>query len=99
MEMDDLIDTTANGRPLRAVNQKRASAAGGVAIICEGGYCIDSTVYDNDGKVIKEIPRRTVRPQDTFIAAVRSRKIADLRPDILQGHLSTAVCHMGNISL
>ena len=73
-----------------------------VAIICEGGYCVDTTVYDNDGKVIKEWPRppvRTVRPQDAFVAAIRSREIADLRPDILQGHLSTAVCHMGNISL
>jgi predicted dehydrogenase len=99
MEMDDLIDTTADGRTLRAVNEKRSSAAGGVAIVCEGGYCIDTTVYDNAGKVIRELPRRTVRPQTAFVAAIRSRKIADLRPDILQGHLSTAVCHMANISL
>jgi hypothetical protein len=102
MEMDDFIDTTADGRPLRAVNQKRSSASGGVAIICQGGYCVDTTVYDNDGNVIREWPRppvRLVRPQEAFIAAIRSRKIADLRPDILDGHLSTAVCHMGNISL
>ena len=33
-----------------------------------------------------------------FVDAVRSRKPADLRADILQGHLSSALCHLGNIS-
>jgi hypothetical protein len=33
-----------------------------------------------------------------FIAAVRSRKVADLNADILEGHLSSALCHLGNIS-
>jgi predicted dehydrogenase len=33
-----------------------------------------------------------------FIDAVRSRKRADLNADILEGHLSSALCHLGNIS-
>jgi len=33
-----------------------------------------------------------------FIAAVRSRKHTDLNADILEGHLSSALCHTGNIS-
>jgi predicted dehydrogenase len=33
-----------------------------------------------------------------FLKAVRSRKSEDLNADILQGHLSSALCHMGNIS-
>ena len=33
-----------------------------------------------------------------FIKAVRSRKVADLNADILEGHLSSALCHTGNIS-
>ena len=33
-----------------------------------------------------------------FIGAVRSRKIEDLHADILDGHLSSALCHLGNIS-
>ncbi len=33
-----------------------------------------------------------------FITAVRSRKIEDLNADILEGHLSSALCHLGNIS-
>jgi predicted dehydrogenase len=33
-----------------------------------------------------------------FIAAVRSRKVADLHADILEGHYSSALCHLANIS-
>jgi predicted dehydrogenase len=33
-----------------------------------------------------------------FIAAVRSRRIEDLKADVLQGHYSAALCHLPNIS-
>jgi hypothetical protein len=33
-----------------------------------------------------------------FVAAVRSRKSGDLAAEALQGHHSTACCHMANIS-
>lgn len=33
-----------------------------------------------------------------FVNAVRSRKHEDLNADILDGHLSSALCHIGNIS-
>ena len=33
-----------------------------------------------------------------FIKAVRSRRWQDLNADILDGHLSSALCHLGNIS-
>lgn len=33
-----------------------------------------------------------------FIQAVRSRKRSDLTADIHEGHLSSALCHLGNIS-
>ncbi len=33
-----------------------------------------------------------------FISAVRSRKVSDLRADVLEGHLSSALVHMANIS-
>lgn len=35
---------------------------------------------------------------DNFTAAVRSRKADTLNADILEGHLSSALCHTGNIS-
>lgn len=34
----------------------------------------------------------------TFIAGVRSRKIEDLGVDIEEGHLSSALCHLANMS-
>jgi predicted dehydrogenase len=33
-----------------------------------------------------------------FLDAVRSRKPSDLHAEILEGHLSSALCHLGNIS-
>ncbi len=33
-----------------------------------------------------------------FVKAVHSRKTTDLNADILEGHLSSALCHLGNIS-
>jgi predicted dehydrogenase len=33
-----------------------------------------------------------------FIAAIRSRRVADLNADILEGHYSSALCHLANIS-
>ena len=56
------------------------------------------------------LPRPSGEPGDTggfsahkghlhnFISAVRSRKVSDLRADILEGHLSTAMVHMANTS-
>ncbi len=37
-------------------------------------------------------------PFGNFIDCVRSRKREDLNAEILQGHLSSATCHIGNIS-
>jgi predicted dehydrogenase len=33
-----------------------------------------------------------------FVKAVRSGKVEDLTADILEGHLSSALCHLGNVS-
>jgi predicted dehydrogenase len=37
-------------------------------------------------------------PWSAFIGAVRSGKVTDLAPDIEEGHLSSALCHLGNIA-
>lgn len=82
-----------SGRPSPSPNT-------GVVVQCEGGYADlrDLVVYDNKGKEIKRFKSKSPGPQASFIKAVRSRKIRDIRTDILEGHLSTALCHMGNIS-
>src|SRR5690606_1914484 len=35
---------------------------------------------------------------ENFLKAVRSRNYQDLNADIEEGHLSSALCHLGNIS-
>ncbi len=53
--------------------------------------------YNNDGEVIKKFSG----PEEhyaNFIKAVRSGKKEDLNADILEGHLSSALCHLGNVS-
>jgi predicted dehydrogenase len=52
---------------------------------------------DRDGKVT-EVFKGDGDHYGNFIKAVRSRKVSDLNGDILEGHLSSAMCHLGNIS-
>ena len=54
-------------------------------------------VVDNDNKLIKEF-KGGGDHFGNFIQAVRSRNPKDLNADILEGHLSSALCHTGNIS-
>jgi len=75
----------------------------GMVINCEGGYFAGGRgggwVYDNNGKRIKQFPGDGGGDhQANFIKAVRSRKVSDLRADVLEGHISAALCHMANIS-
>lgn len=61
-------------------------------------------VIDKNGKTIREIKgslggdsgRQLHR--ENFIQAVRSRNASELNCDVRTGHLSTALCHLGNIS-
>jgi predicted dehydrogenase len=69
---------------------------------CENGYvmCPDylsGIAFDKDGKEIKRW-RANGDHYGNFINAVRSRKSSDLNADIQEGHLSSALCHLGNIS-
>ncbi|NLP08933.1 gfo/Idh/MocA family oxidoreductase, partial [bacterium] len=57
------------------------------------------SVYDNNKKRIKQFPGDGGgQHQANFIDAVRSRRVEDLRADIEQGHITSAVCHLANIA-
>jgi hypothetical protein len=53
--------------------------------------------YSNDGEIVKRFGAGGDH-FGNFVAAVRSRKSTDLNADILEGHLSSALCHLGNVS-
>ncbi|MGB7158379.1 MAG: Gfo/Idh/MocA family oxidoreductase [Tepidisphaeraceae bacterium] len=96
--MSNLEAEAADGRPVVIPHD---GGNQGVAIFCEGGYCYDGVIYDNDGKEMKRFdttPAERARPQENFIKGVRSRRNDDLRTDIEQGHRSATFCHMGNVS-
>ena len=66
---------------------------------CEGGYVMmhAGVVRDNQGKEIKRFGGKE-DPFGNFIRALRSGKREDLNAEVLEGHLSTNICHAGNIS-
>jgi hypothetical protein len=75
----------------------------GIVIECEDGYFAGGGgggwIYDNSGKKVKQfLGDGGGKHQNNFIKAVRSRKVSDLNCDIIEGHLSAALCHMSNIS-
>lgn len=70
-------------------------------IVCEHGY-VDLgylIAYDSNGNRIKLFKsERNISSADNFIKALRSRKKEDIKIPIDEGHLSTSLCHLGNIS-
>ncbi len=65
-----------------------------LSAVAGGGWA-----YGNDGERIKQFSGGGGGGHhQNFIDAVRSHKISDLNADIHKGHLSSALCHMGNVS-
>ena len=93
------------GLPARAGAKemdKFMNSAVGVLIHCEGGHVLvpnytTAIAYDKSGQEIKRL-QGADNHYENFIKAVRSRKSSDLNADIWEGHLSSALCHTGNIS-
>ena len=70
----------------------------GTLVDCEGGYVTDGVAYDHDGKLIRKFDRTRVSTKQNFINAVRNRDADSLFTDALEGHLSSGLVHMANIS-
>ncbi|MEA2063271.1 MAG: hypothetical protein U9P14_06215, partial [Gemmatimonadota bacterium] len=70
------------GPSMKAVVISGDSAIGGPSGFAEGGTHASSRLMH----------------RENFIKAVRSRNVLDLTADILEGHLSSSLCHLANIS-
>ena len=86
----------------------------GVTVVCDGGRLVveggGQAVFASDaaGKLVRRFERKDPfglgwTKGDRYIfrswlRAMQSRKTEDLAADILQGHLSSALCHTGMIS-
>ena len=93
------------GLPDDARGKRMSQYRGGqvsMVVECEAGYFVGSNggiFYDNDGKRVKAYAGGLgLHHHVNFIEAVRSRKSGDLHAEVTDGHLSSALCHMGNIS-
>ena len=69
----------------------------GVCVQCEGGYTLGTAAFDNTGKKLQSFPGNEDHFAN-FIKALRSGKREDLNAEIAEGHVSTAICHAGNLS-
>ena len=71
----------------------------GVIVDCEGGSVslYRGIAWDNEGTQVKTFTGGGDHFVN-FIEAVRTGRREHLNAEVLEGHLSTAVCHFGNIS-
>jgi predicted dehydrogenase len=91
----------------RASGQKEMDrflgASVGCVIHCEGGWLAipsysDAKAFDRDGKLVREW-RGGGDHFANFVDAVRANDPARLTAPIEGGHVSSALCHLGNISV
>ncbi len=85
-------------------NLKTGPAPFEAAVLVRGteGYLVSGygavTVFDPDGKPVEKLTGQGDDHFANFLKAVRSRKVEDLNAPIIEGHTSTALTHLGNIS-
>jgi predicted dehydrogenase len=87
--------------PPSAKDNKHGVNVGNV-VECEGGRLVipsysTAFAYDRSGKLIKSFSGIGNHFKN-FTDVVRSRKISDLKGPIEDGHISSSLCHTGNIS-
>lgn len=70
----------------------------GYVIYGSEGIVADGSLFTPAGELVRKFSGQGDHHFRNFIDAVRSRRREDLRADILEGHLSSALCHVGNIS-
>ncbi len=107
-EADGTVVKVAEG----GMDKYRGSSVG-VVVQYESGHIVcpnynDAIAYDAQGTEIRKFAKPAqgtpVTDPDAenhyanFLKAVRSRKTADLNGQILDGHISSALCHTGNIA-
>jgi hypothetical protein len=95
------VDDSADDEINRLFGYSRGNKVG-VIFYGSDGYLVQESyarclVYDKDFNLVKEFTGDQPHYQN-FIDAVVSRDAAALNADALQGHLSAAISHLGNIS-
>jgi len=93
------------GVPSSSVMDQYRGLSVGNIIDCEGGYISvpakdysSAQAFDREGRLLMEW-KGTASHYANFIQAVRSRRASDLNAPISEGHVSSSLSHLANISL
>ncbi len=75
----------------------------GVIVQCEDGFAVvpsyrEALIYDNQGQLLKQWSNEQNSHHANWLEAVAARDPSKLNADILEGHLSSSLCHTGAIS-
>jgi predicted dehydrogenase len=62
------------------------------------GFIAESSLFDPDGKLVRTFEGRAENHFANFLKAVRDGRRDELKADIREGHASSSLCHVGNIS-
>ncbi len=62
------------------------------------GIIAETSLFDPKGNLVRAFEGKSENHFANFLHAVRSRQHTDLAADILEGHQSSALCHIANIS-
>jgi predicted dehydrogenase len=62
------------------------------------GFIAESSLFDREGNRISTFEGKSENHFANFLKAVRSRRREEQNAEILEGHQSSALCHIGNIS-
>jgi predicted dehydrogenase len=62
------------------------------------GIIAGGSLFDQEGNLVRTFEGKSENHWANFLAAVRSRRREDLNAEIVEGHQSSALCHIGNIS-
>src|SRR5688572_14208863 len=60
------------------------------------GIIAGGSLFDLEGNLVRTFEGKSESHFANFLAAVRSRRREDLKAEILEGHQSSALCHIGN---
>jgi predicted dehydrogenase len=71
---------------------------GGWILYGTEGFIAGTSLFDPSGNLVQTFKGPTENHFANFIEAARSGRPEDLNAEIAQGHQSTALCHVGNIS-
>jgi hypothetical protein len=95
-------DKASQGKDWGKSMDRYFGAGIGVVVHCEGGHVripdyTSAIAFDKDGKELRKW-RGANDHYGNFVAAMRSGNRGDLAADVREGHVSSALCHMGNVS-